>query len=150
VASVAARAAVTRPAFAAASGLSFANWQVALTVATIGLLPVVAYLALGLAGQPPGLSRLAGALAIAAVGLWVEPLVGTLLFGQINVLLLALVVGDLALPDRFRGKGIGIGLAAAIKLTPLIFIPYLLLTRRVRAAVVSALTTAAQPGWQAP
>jgi alpha-1,2-mannosyltransferase len=132
--------------FAAASGLSFASWQVALTAATIGLLPVVAYLALGLAGQPAGLSRLAGALAIAAVGLWVEPLVGTLLFGQINVLLLALVVGDLALPDRFRGKGFGIGLAAAIKLTPLIFIPYLLLTRRVRAAVVSALTFGATIG----
>ena len=37
---------------------------------------------------------------IAAVGLWVEPLVGTLLFGQINVLLLALVVGAAADPRR--------------------------------------------------
>jgi alpha-1,2-mannosyltransferase len=52
-------------------------------------------------------------------------------------------VVDLALPDRFGGKGICIGLAAAIKLTPLIFIPYLLLTRRVRAAVVSMLTLGA-------
>ena len=61
----------------------------------------------------------------------------TLFFGQINVVLMALVVGDLALPDRVRGKGIGIGLAAGIKLTPLIFIPYLLFTRRVKAAAVS-------------
>jgi hypothetical protein len=58
--------------------------------------------------------------------------------------LLALVVGDLALPDRI--KGIGIGLAAGIKLTPLIFIPYLLFTRRVRAAAVSALTFAVTVG----
>jgi alpha-1,2-mannosyltransferase len=62
------------------------------------------------------------------------------------VLLLALVVGDLALPDRFKWKGIGIGLATGIKLTPLIFVAYLLFTRRVRAAVVSALTFGASIG----
>jgi alpha-1,2-mannosyltransferase len=55
-------------------------------------------------------------------------------------------VGDLALPDRIKGKGIGIGLAAGIKLTPLIFIPYLLFTRRAKAAAVSALTFAVTVG----
>src|ERR1700749_4826939 len=70
----------------------------------------------------------------------------TLFFGQINLVLLALVVGDLVLPDRIKGKGIGIGLAAGIKLTPLIFIPYLLFTRRVRAAAISALTFAVTVG----
>src|SRR5215469_1132829 len=39
-----------------------------------------------------------------------------------------------------------VGLAAGIKLTPLIFIPYLLFTRRVRAAAVSALTFAVTVG----
>ena len=133
-------------AFALGSGASFATWQVGLTVLTIGLLPVVAYLSLGLAGRPAGLARAAGAFAIAAVGLWLEPVAMTLFFGQINLVLLALVVADLALPDRFKGKGIGIGLAAAIKLTPLIFIPYLLFTRRVKAAAVSALTFAVTIG----
>jgi alpha-1,2-mannosyltransferase len=127
--------------------LSFATWQVALAVLTIGLLPVVAYLSLGLAGRPAGLARAAAAFAIAAVGLWLEPVAMTLFFGQINLVLLALVVGDLALPDRIRGKGIGIGLAAGIKLTPLIFIPYLLFTRRVKAAAVSALTFAVTVGF---
>jgi alpha-1,2-mannosyltransferase len=70
----------------------------------------------------------------------------TLFFGQINLVLLALVVGDLALPDRIKGKGIGIGLAAGIKLTPLIFIPYLLFTGRVKPAAVSALTFAVTVG----
>jgi alpha-1,2-mannosyltransferase len=126
--------------FALGAGLPFAAWQVAMTTVTIALLPVVAYLALGLAGRPAGQSRLAAALAVAAVGLWLEPVAETLVFGQINLVLLALVVVDLALPDRLRGKGICIGLAAAIKLTPLVFIPYLLFTRRVRAAVVAALT----------
>src|SRR4029077_11802972 len=101
---------------------------------------------LGLAGRPAGLARVAAAFAIAAVGLWLEPVAMTLFFGQINLVLLALVVGDLALPDRIKGKGIGIGLAAGIKLTPLIFIPYLLFTRRVKAAVVSALTFAVTVG----
>jgi alpha-1,2-mannosyltransferase len=132
--------------FAAGSGASFVTWQVGMTVLTIGLLPVVAYLSLGLAGRPAGLDRAAAAFAIAAVGLWLEPVAMTLFFGQINLVLLALVVGDLALPDRIKGKGIGIGLAAAIKLTPLIFIPYLLFTRRVKAAVVSALTFAVTVG----
>ncbi|MBV9444303.1 MAG: DUF2029 domain-containing protein [Streptosporangiaceae bacterium] len=133
-------------AFAAGSGASFATWQVGLAVLTIGLLPVVAYLSLGLAGRPVGLARAAAAFAIAAVSLWLEPVAMTLFFGQINLVLLALVVGDLALPDRINGKGIGIGLAAGIKLTPLIFILYLLFTRRVKAAAVSALTFAVTVG----
>ncbi|HEX3966136.1 MAG TPA: glycosyltransferase 87 family protein [Trebonia sp.] len=132
--------------FAAASGALFATWQVGLAVLTIGLLPVVTYLSLGLAGRPAGLTRAAAAFAIAAVGLWLEPVAMTLFFGQINLVLLALVVGDLALPDRIKGKGIGIGLAAGTKLTPLIFIPYLLFTRRVKAAAVSALTFAVTVG----
>jgi alpha-1,2-mannosyltransferase len=131
---------------AAGSSASFATWQVGLAVLTIGLLPVVTYLSLGLAGRPAGLARAAAAFAIAAVGLWLEPVAMTLFFGQINLVLLALVVGDLALPDRIKGKGIGIGLAAGIKLTPLIFIPYLLFTRRAKAAAVSALAFAVTVG----
>ena len=132
--------------FAVAGGVSFVVWQVGLTAVTIGLLPVVAYLSLGLAGRPAGLARAAAAFAIAAVGLWLEPVAMTLFFGQINVLLLALVVGDLALPERITGKGLGIGLAAGVKLTPLIFIPYLLFTRRVKAAAVATLTFAVTVG----
>jgi alpha-1,2-mannosyltransferase len=132
--------------FAAGTGASFATWQVGLVVLTIELLPVVAYLSLVLAGRPAGLATAAAAVAIAAVGLWLEPVAMTLVYGQINLVLLVLVVGDLALPDRFKFKGIGIGLAAGIKLTPLIFIPYLLFTRRVTAAAVSALTFAVTVG----
>jgi alpha-1,2-mannosyltransferase len=48
-----------------------------------------------------------------------------------------IVVADLYLPDSNWLKGVGVGLAAGFKLTPLIFIPYLLLTRRYRAAGVA-------------
>jgi alpha-1,2-mannosyltransferase len=50
------------------------------------------------------------------------------------------VVFDLARPDSARGQGIGIGLAAAIKLTPLFFILYLLCSQRRRAAIIAAIT----------
>jgi alpha-1,2-mannosyltransferase len=89
---------------------------------------------------PDGASRtgrLAVAFAVAAVGLWLEPVDLTLHFGQINLILMALVLVDLAAPDTARYKGVAIGIAAGLKLTPLIFVPYLLLTRRVRAAAVS-------------
>jgi alpha-1,2-mannosyltransferase len=45
--------------------------------------------------------------------------------------------------DGGRTPGVATGLAAGIKLTPLIFVVYLLLTRRIRAAVTAAATFAA-------
>lgn len=68
---------------------------------------------------------------------WLEPVRETYTFGQINFILTMLVVLDLLVlvPRRSRFAGVLIGLAAAIKLTPAIFIVYLVLTRRWRAAV---------------
>ena len=48
-----------------------------------------------------------------------------------------LVVWDLTRNDSRKWKGIGIGLAAGIKLVPLIFIPYLLLAGKFRQAAVA-------------
>lgn len=78
------------------------------------------------------------ALALPAAS-WLEPVRETFSFGQINFILAVLVVIDLlvALPRRSRLAGVGIGLATAIKLTPAIFIAYLLLTRRWRAAATA-------------
>ncbi|GAA5201195.1 glycosyltransferase 87 family protein [Rugosimonospora acidiphila] len=130
--------------FAAGSPLSFPVWQLILAVAGLCCLVLSAYAAVRLAtpttGGPGGATRtgrLGWALAVAAVGLWLEPVDLTLHFGQINLILLALVLVDFAAPDTARGKGIAIGIAAGLKLTPLIFIPYLLLTGRIRAAAAS-------------
>ncbi|MFE3193940.1 glycosyltransferase 87 family protein [Nocardia sp. NPDC059240] len=67
-----------------------------------------------------------------------EPIRSTMAFGQINILLLLLILADTALPDSARGKGIATGIAAGIKLTPAFFILYLLVTRRYRAAATAA------------
>jgi alpha-1,2-mannosyltransferase len=76
---------------------------------------------------------------------WLEPLRLTAELGQINVVLLVLVVVDLLASGR-KWSGIGIGLAAGLKLTPALFILYLLVTRRFRAAVVATATFAATVG----
>jgi alpha-1,2-mannosyltransferase len=67
-----------------------------------------------------------------------EPIRDTLGFGQVNLLLVGLVLADvLALQRGRRWAGVGIGLATAVKLTPGVFLLYLALTRRRRAAATA-------------
>lgn len=89
-------------------------------------------------------------LLLTALCLWIEPVMTTIRLGQVNLLLVVLVLVDVVVlgdpgPGRGRGRGasgIGIGLAAGIKLTPALFIAYLLLRGRFRAAGVAAGTAA--------
>ena len=76
-------------------------------------------------------------LPLAGILLWTAPIRETMAFGQVNILLMTLVLVDMALPDSFRGKGILTGIAAGIKLTPAFFVLYLVFTKRYRAAAVS-------------
>ncbi len=96
-----------------------------------------------------GARRLAATLALAGVALWLEPFQRALQLGQIEPLLMLLIVWDLCQPDTRRLKGIGVGLAAGIKLVPLIFIPYLLLAGKIRQAVtaMAAFVVTAVIGW---
>ncbi|MEC3918004.1 glycosyltransferase 87 family protein [Nocardia sp. CDC160] len=73
----------------------------------------------------------------AALLLFCEPIRQTVAFGQVNLLLLLLVLADMALPDSARAKGVLTGIATGIKLTPAFFILYLLVTRRYRAAATA-------------
>ncbi|WP_308290749.1 glycosyltransferase 87 family protein [Streptomyces cellostaticus] len=86
-------------------------------------------------------------LALCLLALF-EPLRDTFSFGQVNLVLLALVLGDAWLLRTGRGRraGAGIGLAAAVKLTPALFIALLLLARRWRAAAVASSTALAATG----
>ena len=78
------------------------------------------------------------ALSLIAVSLLLEPVRTTVWYGQINIFLLLIILADLLRVDgpkgdNSRGMGIGTGIAAGIKLTPLIFILYLAILRRWRA-----------------
>jgi alpha-1,2-mannosyltransferase len=63
-----------------------------------------------------------------------DPIRQTFLLGQVNIFLALIVVADMTL-DLPIPRGILVGLAAAIKVTPLILIPYLFLTRQGRAGM---------------
>ena len=79
-------------------------------------------------------SLLAGVACLA-----LEPLRSTLLNGQVNLELMALVIVDVfVVPARYRG--VLIGLAAAVKLTPLVFVLYLVLDGQRRAALRAGVT----------
>lgn len=110
------------------------------TATSMLLLPVALALALRLPPVRGWLTRAQAtglALAAAAAAVWLEPVWTALRYGQIDLLIAALVLYDLS-RDRDSGwQGVGIGLAAGLKLTPAIFALYLLLTRRARAALVS-------------
>jgi alpha-1,2-mannosyltransferase len=98
----------------------------------------VVWLSLGWAGVRNQAIRLAVAVAAAAVLPFFDPVRQEFLAGQVNVFLMLLVLADMRRRDGAPGKGIGVGIAAGIKLTPLIFILFLALTRRLRAAVTAA------------
>jgi alpha-1,2-mannosyltransferase len=132
--------------FALAAGLPWALAEGLLLVASAVALPVMFYCALRLDPFPTWLDRAGAArlaFAAATVAIWLEPVRSTLGYGQLNLLLGAAILADLALPDTARLKGAAIGLAAGIKLTPAIFAVYLLVTRRYRAAGVAAAAFAA-------
>jgi alpha-1,2-mannosyltransferase len=72
-----------------------------------------------------------------------DPVFLTIGLGQVNLFLIALVLWDLVVPRTFGKRlpvGVATGLAAAVKLTPLIFVLYLVATRRFRAAATCVAT----------
>lgn len=109
----------------------------------------------------PARARLTVALFVAATTPLVEPFRDTFRLGQVNLVLMALVLADLVRvteggardlwgahptnrehPPRRLPPGVLLGLATAVKLTPGIFILYLVATRRPRAAVTAMASAA--------
>ncbi|NUS55753.1 MAG: DUF2029 domain-containing protein [Streptomycetaceae bacterium] len=122
---------------------SFGTLKLVVTGLTLASLLVIVWVSWGMLHYRRSWGRAGATLAVAGAALWLEPVQQTLLFGQVNVVLLAVVLVDLAFPDSRWWKGVLIGLATGFKLTPGIFIVYLLLTRRFRAAAVAVGTFAA-------
>lgn len=122
---------------------------------TWGVMAAISALALGLTvrvslvsllrKRPP--AWLLNLLVLVPLGL--QPIWSTIGLGQVNLLLMALVLLDVLAFKAKRYGGVLIGVASAIKLTPLIFIPHLILTRRHADAARAAATFVALQalGW---
>jgi alpha-1,2-mannosyltransferase len=166
----------TYPPFAAAifaliSFFSPLALEWGITVLSIGALGCAIWLTLGGMGVPKGHARTGVVLAASAVALWMQPVQSNLGLGQINLLLMAAIIWDLrpsrAQLNEIRARsgvngpiagsafsdagspwwtGLATGVAAGITLTPLIFIPYLLVTRRFRQAGMAAAAFAVTVG----
>ncbi len=127
-------------AFAA---IAFVPWwlsqQLSVAVDIIALLAAL-WFTLGGLGYRKDKVRLGATLLGAAAVFWTEPVLRTMYLGQVNLVLMALIIWDLCQPDTEKSrwwKGFGTGVAAGIKLVPLIFIPYLLLARKFRQAAMA-------------
>lgn len=91
-----------------------------------------------------------GALAITTLllvpSVMLEPISQTFSFGQINLELMALVAADCLVRRPRWPRGLLVGIAMAIKLTPGIFLLYFLLRRDYRGAAMSVIGAAVASG----
>jgi alpha-1,2-mannosyltransferase len=123
--------------------ISFIPWwlcqQLSVAADIVALLAAL-WFTLGGLGYRRDASRLGLTLLGAAAVFWTEPVLRTMYLGQVNLVLMALILWDLCQQDTAasrRYKGFATGVAAGIKLVPLIFIPYLLLARKFRQAALA-------------
>ena len=108
------------------------------TGASVGALAGVVVVVRRAMGRPaPGwlvMLLTGGALAL-------EPVWQNITFGQVNLILMLAVLLDLVRPER-RWSGVFVGIAAGVKLTPLVFVVLLVLVGRRKAAGRAALAFA--------
>ena len=115
-----------------------------LTLVSIGLTALVLRVFLGCGswrGAESGSWRTVAIVLPAA--LFLEPVRNTLDYGQVNVVLMALVTLDCLTARPRWPRGALVGLAAAVKLTPAAFVLFFLLRRDYRAAGTAAASFAA-------
>ncbi|MGH3729524.1 MAG: glycosyltransferase 87 family protein [Micromonosporaceae bacterium] len=118
-------------------------WGVMAAASALALGVTVRVCLRSLLGREPSV-RVVGLLAVAPFAL--QPVWSTTALGQVNLLLMAAVAVDVLVLRGARHGGVLIGVAAAVKLTPLIFIPHLFLTGRRADSVRAAGTFLALQG----
>ncbi|MGV0814638.1 glycosyltransferase 87 family protein [Mycolicibacterium boenickei] len=135
-------------AFAPFAWLSLPAASVAITATTLVLLIVTMVIVLTrlnvwpettITSEPAWLRRCWLAIALVAPAVfWLEPIRSNFEFGQINVVLMTLVVAD-CVPRRTPWpRGVLLGLAIALKLTPAVFLLYFLLRRDIHTLLRTA------------
>ncbi|MEO3748352.1 glycosyltransferase 87 family protein [Plantactinospora sp. B5E13] len=128
----------TYPPFAALlfQPLRYVDLPVAVAVWTLGsVLALLATIAVTLrAAGVPARRRTVPTLLAGIAALPTFPVAGHLQVGQVGLFLMVAVLFDLTGGPRRRTAGLAVGVAAGIKLTPLIFVVYLVATGRLRMA----------------
>lgn len=134
----------TYPPFAAVVFVGLALVSVGEAQAAVVLVNgILLYLAVMLSWRVLGYRGIAThlvSLGMAIALTWLEPVRMTIWLGQINLLLLVLVLWDLGRPDGSRLRGVGVGIAAGLKLTPAFFVVYAITLRQFRTAAVAGAT----------
>ncbi len=138
----------TYPIFAAAVFVPLALLpvlaaRVTLTLASFAALVLICHVSLRrVAPRLPDRRGALVSLPAAILAVSAHPVLDTLLFGQVNLILMAMVLTDVFLVTG-RARGIFVGLAAGIKLTPGLFVVYYLATGQRREARTASITAAA-------
>jgi alpha-1,2-mannosyltransferase len=137
----------TYPPFAALLFWPFAQFSVGLgqlVWVVVNFVALVALTAVSIrAVRPQWARRRIWGVALIALFpvLRLNPDLLTLDYGQVNFVIVLLIMVDLTVTVRLRSRtlprGVLLGIAAAVKLTPLVFIPFLVLTRQFRAAATA-------------
>lgn len=129
------------PLPAAAAAITCSTLVLLVLAVTIVLTGLDVRLDPAIAPEPGWLQRVWLAAAIVAVAaIAFEPVRSNFGFGQINAVLMALVIAD-CVPRRTPWpRGVLLGLAVALKLTPAVFVLYFLLRRDYRAALTTAVS----------
>lgn len=128
--------------------LSLDGASLAITATTLILLVVSTVILLtrldvwpttAVTGEPAWVRRCwLAAAVVAPAAIFLEPIRSNFEFGQINVVLMTLVIAD-CVPRRTPWpRGLLLGVAIALKLTPAVFLLYFLLRRDTRALLVTA------------
>lgn len=138
----------TYPPFAA---LCFSVLAVAAPAAVAVAFSVGSLVALLVAVRVTGIALWSGfgwpqAALFTCLAVAFEPVWRTLLLGQINLYLMAIVIVDLLAVRSTRYRGVLTGLAAAMKLTPAVFLLYLVAGRQWRAVGNAVAAFAAATG----
>jgi alpha-1,2-mannosyltransferase len=131
-------------AFAPFAWLTLNVASVAITLTTLVLLiasTVIVLTGLDVVASPVRRCWLAAAIVAPAI-IYLEPIRSNFDFGQINVVLMTLVIAD-CVPRRTPWpRGMLLGVAIALKLTPAVFLLYFLLRRDTRALLVTVASAA--------
>jgi len=114
-------------------------WTAATMVGCVALPMVIAKRSLQAKGEarPRTVEYLVPGAMLALMLLCSSPMISQLTNGQLTLLIIALTFADVARVMPRKAEGVLVGLAGAIKLTPLIFVPYYLVTGQRRQAATA-------------